>query len=311
MFFSIIIPTYNRVDFISRALHSLRMQSFQDFEVIIVDDGSTADYSPTLRAFNDLDIKYQKNNLNRGVSYTRNEAIKASQGEWLVLFDDDDELSPSYLSDVFSFITENFATSRLFFWGNVKVVTYSEAKSTTEYIDFSDRKKFGSDNYFTATTIGTSYGFIVNKTIKSECIFFDESFNRGEDTEFIIRLLKNGFIPYPIPALGVIKHNHLHSRLSSSFNFYSKDKIYERIFSLHRDFFKNNIKIYMSMLFWCTKIHYENKNTASGDLTLKTFATSLLKKNGLTLAGLKRLKSLVKTRLRLIYRKYIPTSVDF
>ncbi len=308
MFFSIIIPTYNRVAFISRALHSLRMQTFQDFEVIIVDDGSTEDYSPTLSAFNELNIKYQKNNLNRGVSYTRNEAIKASQGEWLVLFDDDDELSPNYLSDVFIYINDNFATNKLFFWGNVKVVTYSEEKSTTEHIDFSDRKIYGSDNYFTATTIGTSYGFVINKIIKSEHIFFDVNFNRGEDTEFIIRLIKNSFIPYPIPALGVIKHNHLDSRLSSSFNFYSQDKIYERIFSLHKDFFKNNIKIYMSMLFWCTKIHYENKNTASGDLTLKTFALSLLKKNGITVAGLKRLKSLVKTRLRLIYRKYIPTT---
>lgn len=89
MLVSVIIPTYNRSGKVHRALDSVLRQSFKDFEVIVVDDGSTDDTSFWMSFYKDTNLKtiHQEN---KGVAAARNLGVEHSQGEWLCFLDSDD-----------------------------------------------------------------------------------------------------------------------------------------------------------------------------------------------------------------------------
>ncbi len=85
---SVIIPTYNRGQLVVEALESVLKQTCQDFEVIIVDDGSTDDTERLLSPFEDRIIYLRQEN--RGVNAARNKALKYANGEYIALLDSDD-----------------------------------------------------------------------------------------------------------------------------------------------------------------------------------------------------------------------------
>ncbi len=86
---SVIIPTYNYSHFLREAIQSVLDQTFGDFEVIVVDDGSTDDTRQVVSSFTDPRIKYIYQE-NRGVSAARNTGISACCGEYIALLDSDD-----------------------------------------------------------------------------------------------------------------------------------------------------------------------------------------------------------------------------
>lgn len=94
-FFSIIIPTFNRSALLKRALESIYKQTFSEYEVIVIDDGSTDDTAKMLQAdFPSVKYLYQEND---GVSSARNKGLKIAKGEWLAFLDSDDEWLSSKL----------------------------------------------------------------------------------------------------------------------------------------------------------------------------------------------------------------------
>ena len=95
--FSIVIPMYNRNRVIGRAITSCLCQDFKDFEIIVVDDGSTDDSVSVVEQFCDLRIRLIRSEENRGVCPTRNRGVASSFGEWIVFLDSDDELLPGAL----------------------------------------------------------------------------------------------------------------------------------------------------------------------------------------------------------------------
>jgi glycosyltransferase involved in cell wall biosynthesis len=92
---SIIMPTYNRADTIKRAIDSVKAQTFEDWELIIVDDGST-DNTATLVPPMDSRIVFISQE-NQGIAGARNTALQASQGELIAFLDSDDEWLPHHL----------------------------------------------------------------------------------------------------------------------------------------------------------------------------------------------------------------------
>lgn len=83
---SIIIPTYNRASFISESIISVLNQSFDDLEIIIIDDGSIDNTSEIINKFSDKRIKYFYQS-NRGIGAARNEGIRKAQGEYIAFQD--------------------------------------------------------------------------------------------------------------------------------------------------------------------------------------------------------------------------------
>jgi glycosyltransferase involved in cell wall biosynthesis len=96
---SIVLPAYNRSVFLARAVNSIRSQTFHDFELIVVDDGSsddTADVAADLASC-DQRIQVIKHLSNRGAQAARNTGIRTSRGEWIAFQDSDDEWLPGSL----------------------------------------------------------------------------------------------------------------------------------------------------------------------------------------------------------------------
>ncbi|MGZ3606738.1 MAG: glycosyltransferase family 2 protein [Syntrophales bacterium] len=102
---SVVIPTYNRALYVNKAIDSILNQTFTDYEIIVVDDGSTDNTKEALKQYQDkIKYIYQENS---GVSTARNTGIKNSTGPWLAFLDSDDTWRPEYLS------TQMERTSRL------------------------------------------------------------------------------------------------------------------------------------------------------------------------------------------------------
>ncbi len=94
---SVIIPTYNRPELLRRAVRSVLNQSFEDFEVIIVDDASPIDIKSIVESFNDNRVKYIRHRTNLGAPVARNNGIKRARGKFIAFLDDDDEWLPERL----------------------------------------------------------------------------------------------------------------------------------------------------------------------------------------------------------------------
>lgn len=96
---SVIIPLYNKASTISNVINSVLHQTVQDFEIIVVNDGSTDDGVETVRRIKDSRIKVI-DQVNQGVSAARNRGVKESKCEWLAFLDADDVWKPTYLETV-------------------------------------------------------------------------------------------------------------------------------------------------------------------------------------------------------------------
>lgn len=100
---SIIIPTYNSSDYITETLTKLEKQTYPNFEIVIVNDGSKDNTSNVLREYG---LTHSRliiiNKENGGVSSARNTGIRKAQGQFICFMDDDDEIDPNYLLKMYS-----------------------------------------------------------------------------------------------------------------------------------------------------------------------------------------------------------------
>src|SRR5688572_679042 len=106
VFFSIVIPTYNRAKVIRTTLTSIAIQSFKNFEVLIVDDGSADNTAEAIASLNDDRFKYfWKENNERGAA--RNYGAARALGQYVLFLDSDDYLHPNALEAVFNHISSD------------------------------------------------------------------------------------------------------------------------------------------------------------------------------------------------------------
>jgi glycosyltransferase involved in cell wall biosynthesis len=94
---SVIIPTHNRAELLGRAIKSVLAQTFEDFELIVVDDASTDGTPEVVAGFDDPRIRYIRLKKNSGAPTARNTGIKKSRGAFIAFLDDDDEWLPHRL----------------------------------------------------------------------------------------------------------------------------------------------------------------------------------------------------------------------
>lgn len=120
-FFSVIICTYNRVALLPRAVESLRSQTYRNFDVVILDDGSTDHTRQFAEQLIQMDrrfrYRYQKNG---GLSAARNAGIAASTGSYITFLDSDDEYAPDHLANRAAYLANHPTADMLY--GGMKVV---------------------------------------------------------------------------------------------------------------------------------------------------------------------------------------------
>lgn len=105
---SIIMPSYNTANYIEASIESVRHQTYENWELIIVDDCSTDDTDEVVRPFlSDRRIRYLKNEQNSGAAISRNRALREAKGKWIAFLDSDDLWRPEKLEKQVTFMEQN------------------------------------------------------------------------------------------------------------------------------------------------------------------------------------------------------------
>lgn len=129
---SIIIPTFNRKNMLIEAIESIKQQSYNNYEIIVVDDVSTDDTSEYIKQhIDDYKIKYFRNEENKGPGYNRNFGFKQSKGEYIIFMDDDDYYTDKNFFDNAINILEKEDNSDLAF---VSANAYVEYEKTSKVV---------------------------------------------------------------------------------------------------------------------------------------------------------------------------------
>lgn len=105
---SIITPSYNTAKFIAETIDSVKLQTYNNWEMIIVDDCSTDETNEIIEKYlGDIRIKFLKNEKNLGAAVSRNRALREARGRWIAFLDSDDLWLPDKLEKQISFMESN------------------------------------------------------------------------------------------------------------------------------------------------------------------------------------------------------------
>ena len=193
MFFSIIIPVFNRPDELRELLVSLTKQTYTNFEVLVIEDGSTNKADGVVVAFeNSLTIKYFYKE-NSGQGFTRNYGFERATGDYFVIFDSD-ALIPSHY---FSTVVQHLRTQWLDAYGGPdaahpgftpvqKAISYSMTSFFTTGGIRGSKKNLGGTYHPRSFNMGLS------RRVWEKAGGYKLS-RMGEDIEFAIRIIENGF----------------------------------------------------------------------------------------------------------------------
>ena len=189
-YFSIIIPSFNRAHIINRAIKGILEQTFQDFEILIVDDGSTDNTKAILHEYsNDIRVHYIYQQ-NAGVCSARNTGAKATTGDYLIFLDTDDFVEKSWLQDFYDLAIQN----KDLLFCSIKIVKPNSSEYLVSALDpYKNGKIKGSS---------ITGSWALKKDVFFKVGMFDENIKYGENIELRFRLDKEKL------ALGIIdKYN--------------------------------------------------------------------------------------------------------
>ena len=187
---SIIIPIYNAGKYLSKCLHSIESQTYQDFEVILINDGSTDCSNEVCQKFANKDKRFTViTQTNGGASSARNRGIEVAKGEWITFIDADDYVEKDYLEC----LCKNIENEKTFIIQGLKQV--SSKGEEIKKIEFEDsiltdteiQKAFDEKEIF-------EYGYTVAKLynrdiINKHNIKFNEQISYSEDMLFMLEYI--------------------------------------------------------------------------------------------------------------------------
>src|ERR1035437_4164919 len=224
---SVIIPCYNQGKYIEEAIKSVISSTFKNYEIIIVNDGSTDTYTnQILKKFNQPCIRLIQTK-NQGLAEARNTGIKNSEGKYILPLDADDKISSGYMEEAISILESNI---------NIKLVTsevelFGAASGKMSLLDFSIEN------------------LLCQNTFVCSCFYRKDDYNRTtgynsnmkygfEDWDFWLSLLEDGGAVYRIPRVHFFYRIKRHSMVA---DFAKKaEKLKEtryQIFQNHKDLF--------------------------------------------------------------------------
>jgi glycosyltransferase involved in cell wall biosynthesis len=204
---SVIIATHNRAQYIRKSIECVLMQTWKNLELIIIDDGSTDNTEEIVKEFADDRIIYLRNAANKGVSYSRNRGISASNGRYIVYQDDDDLCRLDKIEKQVLFMEMQSANV-----GMAYCMTLNHAKELNGILNepvirIPDNKRFseGLDGFLLPRLLGRNFVACTAMVIRKECFdkvgLFDETLFAYEDWDMTLRLAREydvGYIDEPL-----------------------------------------------------------------------------------------------------------------
>lgn len=228
-FFSVVIPLYNKENFIERTMQSILNQTFQNFEIIVVNDGSTDGSLLVLSKINSDKIKIIQHSKNKGLSAARNTGIQNANTDYIAFLDADDLWKSSYLEKIFSLI-KNFPEAKLF------ATSYQEVYNKDKLIiPALNLKNFNNEgivsDFFESNLSQPIYcccSLCVEKSVFQTIGLYDENITFGEDIDFNIRAnlsyklaySKKPLVEYIIFSENQITNSNLKNKTIPNFDSY-------------------------------------------------------------------------------------------
>ncbi|TXD98098.1 glycosyltransferase [Psychrobacter frigidicola] len=184
--FTVVIPLYNKELSIKNTIQSVLNQTYQDFEIIVIDDGSIDGSAKIVKSISDDRIRLVSQS-NQGVSAARNCGIRKARHEWIAFLDGDDLWEDNHLEEVKKMM-RMFPDEKIF----ATSFRYSDERKMFRH----SRKNsiFIIENYFKEASkenIICTDVITINKICFDHVGVFNESMTRGEDTDLWVRLARN------------------------------------------------------------------------------------------------------------------------
>lgn len=214
---TVIIPTYKRDKLVPRAIESVRRQTYQNIEILVVDDGSPDNTATVVQAIPDQRIRYIRHETNKGLPAGRNTGIRAARGEYIAFIDDDDEWRADKLEKQLRAITRFDAVLCMGVSNGYPMRVHRQLS-----ISLEDLRK-GSFNPSS----------LLAKTSVLRDVLFDETLRQGEDWDAFIRIGQRysiGWVPEPL----LIYNEGGQDRMTFENKFLSGTEIEKRTTVLHK-----------------------------------------------------------------------------
>jgi glycosyltransferase involved in cell wall biosynthesis len=261
---SVIIPFYNRLELLPRALKSVIDQTYGELEIIVVDDASSVSPEEVLVHFSDPRVVYIRHEKNQGVSAARNTGIKAARGDYIAFLDSDDEWLLTKTEKQLSQLRSNESEHKVAYC--LSEVVSDESDTIIEVNSFQ-----GGGNILHQVLIGsggsqgwTGLVILVNEIMiaKSDLMdvgVFDERYRMHEDWEFMIRLAEKFQF---VCVKEVLVRNHKHRLGHIGDQFQRIPEIRHLMFDAHRDLYIADKRA--SAAFFSELAYYEGINGTKG-----------------------------------------------
>jgi len=224
---SVVVPTYNRAERVTGAVDSALAQTYDDLEVIVVDDGSTDETQDVLEAYaDDPRVCVLRNETNRGISASRNRGIEAAEGEFVCQLDDDDRWRPSKLAKQFQRFNDLDDEYGAVYTGGL---VYCDG----EVIDELSPSRHGDlyPGILAEFDMAPHSSHMVRREAYESVGGFDTEFSRGVDWEVSIRLARKWKFDYvDEPLTEVYAHGNNVSRTPEH-----GVELHEQIWEKYRD----------------------------------------------------------------------------
>ncbi len=203
-FFSVVISVYNKAEYIQKTISSVLNQSFEDFELIVINDGSTDTSEQLINIFKDKRLRLITTQ-NQGASNARNTGIREASSNYIALLDGDDLWDTDYLKTIHEAIIK-YPKIKVF--ASALAQKYKSKVIPVNY-NFTQESLFEVHDYFKSSlkySLLSSSSIVFNKAILSEIGDFDASIASGQDTDLWIRIGLNFEIVFANKILAFYRH---------------------------------------------------------------------------------------------------------
>ena len=225
---SIVMPVYNSEEYVGKAIDSILAQSFQDFELILVDDCAT-DGSPAIcdeYAAKDARVRVHHSEQNGGICKARNKGMELARGEYIAFCDDDDDFLPGLLEENIK-LAEQYDADMVKFGRRLIDVLKDDTVIRTKETQGYGLHVYRDEEKYTEYYKIRSRGYLTNlwngiyklSTIRENDIVFNEKMRYGsEDMDFSLRLFEVGSCIVINPETYYVHYRRDASSTSRKFN---------------------------------------------------------------------------------------------
>lgn len=250
---SVVIPTRNRTALLARAIQSVRQQTYENLEIIVVDDASTDDTQKIVGGLADPRIRYIRHDVNRGGPAARNTGILAARGEYIAFLDDDDEWESVKTEAQLRFLEDQ----------NYDAVLCTSDEHGARLSKFEGKKMIDLEDLRRGRFTAGGTGVLMAKADVMKRTLFDEDLPRYQDWDVFIRIgqkYRIGYLNKPF-----IRYNEgAHERISNKIISMPVSGLEKelRMVHKHRDFFGEKLYKWHVCQFMLYGIKYRSDKRA-------------------------------------------------